>query len=69
MDDKAQNIIQQIIEKKTRAQIIEFINGYGDPIDWENWTVQEILDEVYRSDCEAGEKDSGILTAMEMEWL
>lgn len=59
--------IEQLLNTKTREAIIEYINGYGDPIEWDGWTTRQILEEVARSDNEAGEADNGILANMFQE--
>ena len=59
-----QAAIEEILNTKTREAIIEHINGYGDAIDWSDYTTRQILDEVSRSDIEAGEEDEGILANM-----
>jgi hypothetical protein len=59
-----QAAIEEILNTKTRESIIEHINGYGDAIDWSDYTTRQILDEVSRSDIEAGEEDEGILANM-----
>ena len=57
-------VIEQLLNTKTREAIIEYINGYGDPIDWGDDTTRQILDEVARSDEAAGEINEGILASM-----
>ena len=56
-----QAAIEEILNTKTREAIIDHINGYGDSIDWSDYTTRQILEEVSRSDIEAGEEDEGIL--------
>lgn len=67
MNDKAEVAIEIINNTKTRQWIIDYINQYGDPITWDGYTDREILQEVWRSDCEAGESDNGILASMYQE--
>lgn len=63
-DHDAQAAIETLLGTKTREAIIDYINGYGDAIDWSDYTTRQILDEVWRSDCEAGEQTDGILASM-----
>lgn len=56
--------IEQLLNTKTRETIIEYIDGFGDPIDWSDYTTRQILEETARSDNEAGEPDDGILASM-----
>ncbi len=56
--------IEQINNLKTREWIIDFINQYGDSIEWAGYTDRQILEEVSRSDIEAGEENDGILANM-----
>lgn len=56
-----QAAIEEILNTKTRGAIIDHINGYGDSIDWSDYTTRQILEQVSRSDIEAGEEDEGIL--------
>ena len=56
--------IEQINNTKTREWIIDFINQYGDRIDWDGYTDRQILEKVSRSDIAAGEENNGILAAM-----
>lgn len=53
--------IEIILNTKNRQAIIESIDEYGDPIQWDGYTTREILEEVQRSDIEAGEEFDGIL--------
>jgi hypothetical protein len=59
--------IETILNTKTRQAIIDHINGYGDPITWDGWETSQILDEVSRSDNEAGEEENGILANLYAE--
>lgn len=59
--------IEQLLNTKTREAIVEYVNGYGDSVDWSDHTTRQILEEVTRSDNEAGEADSGILASMYQE--
>lgn len=59
--------IEQLLNTKTREAIIDYIDGYGDACDWSKYTTRQILDEVARSDNEAGETDNGILASMYTE--
>lgn len=68
-EDQADQVIEQLLNTKTRAVIIEVIDGYGDPIDWSDYTTRQILEEVKRSDIEAGEYDTGILAGIAGELL
>ena len=61
--------IEQLLNTKTREAIIESINQYGDAIQWDGYTTREILDEVARSDSEAGEEYNGILAGIASELL
>ena len=56
--------IEQLLNTKTRESIIEEINQYGDAIQWEGYTTRQILEEVNRSDIEAGEEFDGILAGI-----
>lgn len=64
MNYDQETAIEQLLNTKTREWIIEYIDGYGDHIDWEDWTTRQILEEVARSDNEAGETNDGILASM-----
>ena len=59
--------IEQLLNTKTRKAIIDAIDEYGDPIDWSDYTTRQILEEVKRSDIEAGEYDTGILAGIYTE--
>lgn len=59
-----QAAIETILNTKNREWITDFINQYGDTIDWINYTDHEILEEVSRSDIAAGETNDGILAGM-----
>ena len=61
---ESERAIEQLLNTKTREAIIEAINQYGDPIDWSDCTTRQILEEVKRSDIEAGEYDTGILAGI-----
>lgn len=63
----AEQAIETLLNTRTREAIIEYINGYGDPIDWSEDSTRQILEEVWRSDQGAGEEDNGILASMYME--
>lgn len=63
----AQVVIEILNNTVTREAIIDYINGYGDNIDWSDYSDRQILEECYRSDCEAGEEDNGILASMYAE--
>lgn len=63
-DRKAEDMIEDILKSKTRENIIRDISQFGGDIDWDDWTTRQILEEVWRSDCEAGEEDSGILISL-----
>lgn len=62
--ERAEVAIQILVNTKTRQAITDFIDQYGDPIDWTGYTDRQILEEVWRSDQEAGEEDNGILANM-----
>lgn len=64
---ESQQAIETLLNWKTREAIIDVINGYGDPIDWSDYTTRQILEEVRRSDLEAGEYDTGILAGIYAE--
>lgn len=64
----AQHAIEIILNTKTREAIIDYIDGYGDSVDWGTDTTREILEEVWRSDKEAGEESDGILANMSQEF-
>lgn len=68
MNDSEQ-AIETLLNTKNRGAIIEFINGYGDSCDWSDYTTRQILEEVHRSDYEAGELNDGILAAMYSELI
>jgi len=61
--------IDMLVNLKTREAIIEAINQYGDPIQWDGYTDRQILEEVRRSDEEAGELNDGILAGICEELL
>ena len=65
--DNQDYAIEHLLNTATREAVIEHINGYGDAITWEGWTTRQILDEVARSDNEAGEPDNGILATLYQE--
>jgi len=56
--------IEVLLNTKTREAITDAINQYGDTIDWLNYSTREILEEVARSDREAGEVNDGILASI-----
>lgn len=71
---QSKQVIEQLLSRKTgqlntqvRQAIIDAINEYGDPIDWSGYTTRQILEEVRRSDIEAGEYDTGILAGIYAE--
>jgi hypothetical protein len=68
-DQEALSIIEELLNTKTREAITEYIDGYGDAIDWSDYTTEQILREVWRSDVAAGEVENGILASMAMELL
>lgn len=59
-----QAAIEILVNTKTRQSIVDAINEYGDPIDWGRYSDREILEEVHRSDVEAGEEYDGILAGI-----
>ena len=63
----AELAIEMLVNTKAREAIIDYINNYGDSIDWHGYSDREILEEVWRSDIEAGEEDNGILASMYAE--
>lgn len=66
-EEQSEQAIEQLLNTKTRQAIIEAINEYGDPIDWSDYTTRQILEEVQRSDREAGEYETGILAGIYAE--
>lgn len=66
-DYDAQLAIDTLVNTRTRQAITDFIDQYGDAVDWSDYSTREILQEVWRSDCEAGEPNDGILAAMHGE--
>lgn len=64
MHETHEYVIEQLLNTKTREAIIDSINEYGDPVQWDDYTTREILEEVSRSDIEAGEENDGILANM-----
>lgn len=62
--DKA---IKELVKKVSRDKIIQHINGYGDAINWEGWTSEQILAECWQSDQFAGEAQDGIVYALWVE--
>lgn len=64
MNATHEQAIEQLLNTKTREAIIDYIDGYGDPVDWSDDTTREILEEVSRSDIAAGETNNGILASM-----
>lgn len=63
-DEKVEKMVKEILEEKTRKDIIDYIDQFGDSINWDGWTTRQILEEVWRSDCEAGEEEDGILVSL-----
>ena len=63
-EEQSEQAIETLLNTKTRQSIIDAINEYGDPIDWSDYTTRQILEEVKRSDIEAGEYDTGILAGI-----
>lgn len=39
-DEKAEDIIKDILKSKTRENIIRDISQFGGDIDWDDWTVK-----------------------------
>lgn len=66
-DERAQIAIEMLVNTKTRQAITDFIDQYGDSVDWTGYSDREILEEVWRSDKEAGEETDGILASMYAE--
>ena len=66
-DERAQIAIEILVNTKTRQAITDFIDSYGDAVGWSGYSDRQILEEVWRSDCEAGEQDNGILASMYSE--
>lgn len=60
-NERAELAIELLVNTKTRQAIIDEIDQYGDPIDWTGYSDRQILEEVWRSDREAGEEMTGIL--------
>ena len=63
-DEKVEKMIKEILKEKTRKDIVDYIDQFGDSINWDGWTTRQILEEVWRSDCEAGEEEDGILVSL-----
>lgn len=63
-DEKVEKMIKEIIEEKTRKYIVDYIDQFGDSINWDGWSTRQVLEEVWRSDCEAGEEENGILVSL-----
>lgn len=63
-EERAQIAIEMLVNTKTRQAITDYIDGYGDACDWSDYSDREILEEVWRSDKEAGEETDGILAGM-----
>lgn len=40
----------------TREKVIGVIDSYGDSIDWKNWTIENIIAEVWHSDINSGDE-------------
>ncbi len=60
--------IDYIVDVLSREEIIEHIDGYTDgSIDWEGYSNRDILNEVLRSDIEAGEEEDGIFNNLYVE--
>lgn len=66
-DGRAEIAIEILVNTKTRQAITDYIDGYGDSVDWSGYSDRQILEEVWRSDCEAGEQANGILANMYAE--
>lgn len=66
-EPEAAAAIETLLNTKSRAAIIDYINNFGDPVDWSKHTTRQILDETWRSDKEAGEEENGILASMYSE--
>lgn len=63
-DEKVEKMIKEVLKEKTRKDIVDYIDQFGDSINWDGWTTRQILEEVWRSDCEAGEEEDGILVSL-----
>ena len=66
-NDRAEIVIEMLVNTKTRQAITDYIDSYGDNVDWTGYSDREILEEVWRSDREAGEEENGILANMYTE--
>lgn len=40
----------------TREKVTAIIDGYGDPIDWSGWTLENIIGEAWNSDANSGDE-------------
>ncbi|HMS92506.1 MAG TPA: hypothetical protein PKC05_03355 [Candidatus Saccharibacteria bacterium] len=48
-----------------RQQVIDIVNSYGDPVDWNYHSLDSIIAEVWRSDLNSGdEPDNWIINAI-----
>lgn len=68
-NERAKIAIEMLVNTKTRQAITDYIDQYGDSVDWAGYSDREILQEVWRSDCEAGEAENGILASMYAELM
>ncbi len=42
-----------------RAKVIEIVDGYGDPVDWNYHSLDSIIAEVWKSDLNSGDDPDG----------
>ncbi len=42
-----------------RAKVIEIVDGYGDPVDWNYHSLDSIIAEVWKSDLNSGDDSDG----------
>lgn len=57
--DAGRLTIQLMIAGANRKSVIEIINGYGDPVDWNYHSLDSIIAEVWQSDLNSGDDPDG----------
>lgn len=59
MTDTDKLTAQLVAAGANRAKVIEIVNGYGDPIDWNYHSLDSIIGEVWQSDINSGDEPDG----------
>lgn len=57
--DAGRLTIQLMIAGANRKSVIQIINGYGDPVDWNYHSLDSIIAEVWQSDTNSGDDPDG----------